>query len=125
EVLNLPRPHSVPLQVEGELDWVLERGARMPGDEVGDQGLLFACPFACLAESLRESLVGLDAWLLHLVEHPRVVVLGSDGELAAGVMQSELANKVGTAIGKIVPNTRCDEDALDALLAPHGAHQRE
>src|SRR5450432_4396971 len=41
-------------------------------------------------------------------------VLGCDLEIAAGVMLRELADPLGRAHRKIVPDARRDEDALDA-----------
>ena len=69
EVLHLARTHVVFLEVAGERNGVFERRARVAGDEIRDEVLLFAGRFARLAEGACEALVALDTGLFHAREH--------------------------------------------------------
>ncbi len=123
EVLNLPRAQILLLQVQGQLHGVRERGARVTGDEVRHQVLLFAGRFTGLAKRLREALVHLDARLLHLFQHFRIGVLGRHGDLAAGVVLGQFGDEFRAALGQIITNPRGDEHALDAPFGAHFAEQ--
>ncbi|KIG14484.1 hypothetical protein DB30_06711 [Enhygromyxa salina] len=114
ERLDLIGAEPVPLEPQRELEHVFVGGARVRGDEVGDQVLLLASLLAVALEQLLEALVGADPGLHHLGQRPRGDVLGGELEVAAHVMGDQLAHVLGRLDGEVVAQARSDQDLLDA-----------
>jgi hypothetical protein len=116
EVLHLARAQALALEVQRQPDHRLQRRAGVPRDVVGDQVLFLARLLARAREHVRELLVGLDAGLLHLVEHRLVGVLGCDAQLPTGVVHRQLLDELRALRRQVVAHAAGDEDLAHAGL---------
>ncbi len=115
EVLHLIELEAVGLDPERHVHHVFIRGARVGGDEVGDQVLLLARLFGILVEQLLEAVVAAHARLHHLGERALFGVFRRDLEVAADVVLGQLLDVARIFHRDVVAHARGDQDLLDAL----------
>ncbi len=118
EVLHLIELEVVGLDPERHVHHVFIRGARMGGDEVGDQVLLLARLFGILVEQLLEAVVAAHARLHHLGERALFRVLGRDLQIAANVVLGQLLDVARIFHRYVVTHPGGDQYLLDPLHIP-------
>ncbi len=115
EVLHLIELEAVCFNPERHVHHVFIRGARVGGDEVGDQVLLLARLFGILVEQLLEAVVAAHARLHHLGERALLGVFRRDLEVAADVVLGQLLDVARIFHRDVVTHAGGDQDLLDAL----------
>jgi hypothetical protein len=123
EVLHLTGAIAVPFQEEREFDHRREVGARMRGDEVGDEVLLLARLGGGFLEGFREGLEVLAIRLLHPLQNAVVDVLGRHFEMAAHVVAREFFEVFGAEASEVHAHPARDVDFLHAVGVAHLAHE--
>ena len=93
--LHLIGAKTVALEPERELEHVFVGRARMRGDEIGNQILLFANLFRVFIEQFLEAVIGADPGLHHFRERPVAHVLGRNLQVAADVMLHQFLDVFG------------------------------
>ncbi|AIJ47165.1 hypothetical protein O987_15270 [Comamonas testosteroni TK102] len=114
EGLHLVGAEAVLLEPDGQIHHVFIAGARVGGDEIGNQELLLAGLFAELLEQLLELVIAADARLHHLGQRALLGVLGGDLQIAAHMVLDQFLDVLGRLHGQVVAQTRADQDLLDA-----------
>ncbi len=115
EVLHLIELEAVCFNPERHVHHVFIRGARVGGDEVGDQVLLLARLFGILVKQLLEAVVAAHARLHHLGERALLGVFRRDLEVAADVVLGQLLDVARIFHRDVVTHAGGDQDLLDAL----------
>ena len=114
KVCTWSRRKSLLLQPQRQFEHVLVGGARMRGDEVGDQVLLLAGLLRKLVEHRLELVVAAHARLHHFRQRPFLGVLGRDLQVAADVVRHQFLDVFGRAHGEVVAQAGADQHLLDA-----------
>ena len=115
EGLHLIRLEAVLFQPQGQVEHVLVGGARVGGDEVGDQVLLLARVARKLLEHGPELLEAAHTGLHHLRQRPVFGVLRRDLEVAAHVVGDQLLDVLGRGHRQVVAQARGDHHLLDPV----------
>ncbi|ACY33104.1 hypothetical protein CtCNB1_2358 [Comamonas thiooxydans] len=114
EGLHLIGTEAVLLEPDGQIHHVLIAGARVGGDEIGNQKLLLAGLFAELLEQLLELVIAADARLHHLGQRTLLGVLGRDLEIAAHMVLDQLLDVLWRLHRQVVAQAGTDQNLLDA-----------
>ncbi len=114
EGLHLVRAEAILLQPDRQVHHVFITGARVGGNEVGNQKLLLARLFAELFEQLLEAVIAANTRLHHLIERAGLGMLRCDLQVAAHMVLHQLLDVFGRLDGQVVAQTRADQNLFDA-----------
>lgn len=96
--MDLVGDESEALEVERKFEGILERGTGMPGNEVGNEVLLFAELLVEAGIFFGEAVEGLDRRLAHEIEHPVGNVFWCYFELAGNMVLHKIAEKTSVPV---------------------------
>ncbi len=114
EGLHLVGAETVALEPQGQVHHVFVGGARMRGDEVRNQVLLFPGFLGVLLEHPLELVIAADARLHHLVERTFLGVFRGDLQVAADVVGHQFLHVFRRLDRQVVAQAGSDQDLLHA-----------
>ena len=123
ERLHLVGPEAVALEPQRQVHHVFVGGARVRGNEVRNQVLLFPGFLGVLLEHALELVIAADARLHHLVERTFLGMLRGDLQVAADVVGHQLLDVLRRLDRKVVTQAGSDQDLLHTRQGASAAIQ--